>query len=305
MTTAVPAEIPSPTTAVWWLGPVPLRAYALCILAGIVVAVWSTRRRLQASTGRGAAVLDVSAWAVPFGIVGGRLYHVITTPQPYFGEGGNPWHALRIWEGGLGIWGAIALGALGAWFGCRRVGVPLADFCDAAAPGVAVAQAMGRFGNWFNNEIHGSPTDLPWGLRVYVWDQPAGRAVVDADGQPIVKGIFQPTFLYEALWCLALAGFLLWWSRRRAHRGRALRPGQVFAAYVMGYPVGRVVIELMRTDEANLVLGLRVNVWVSALVFLLGWWLMHRARSAGPGPERPDDEADAVPTDTAPSRHSG
>ena len=268
----MPAEIPSPTTAVWYVGPFPIRAYAVCILLGIVVAVWATQHRLARRGGSPEQVLDVAMWAVPFGILGGRLYHLVTTPQPYFGAGGNPLDAFRIWEGGLGIWGAVALGALGAWIGCRRHGVSFPVFADAAAPGIAVAQALGRFGNYFNNELYGSPTDVPWGLRIYEWDQGAGHAVLDAAGQPIVKGVFHPTFLYEALWCLLVALVLVLVDRRRD-----LAPGQVFALYVMGYTLGRVVIEMIRTDQANHIFGLRVNVWVSVLVFLLGLVLYRRA----------------------------
>jgi prolipoprotein diacylglyceryl transferase len=268
MLTALPLEFPSPTTGVWNLGPLPVRAYAMCILAGIVVAIWMTQKRLATRGGKPGQVLDISAWAVPFGIVGGRIYHLITSPQAYFGEGGNPWNAFRVWEGGLGIWGAIALGALGAYIGCRRQGVRFLDFVDAAAPGILVAQAMGRFGNYFNNEIHGSPTDLPWGLKVYEWDQAAGHAVLDANGNPVVLGVFHPTFLYEAIFCLLLAGLLIWLDRRHD-----FRRGQIFALYVAGYPIGRGVIEFMRTDDANHILGLRVNSWVSILVFLLGVFL--------------------------------
>jgi prolipoprotein diacylglyceryl transferase len=264
----LPAEIPSPTTGVWYLGPLPVRAYAMCILAGIVVAIWITQRRLETRGARKGVVLDISAWAVPFGILGGRLYHLITSPQAYFGPGGQPLNAVKIWEGGLGIWGAIALGALGAYIGCRRQGVRFLDFADAAAPGVLVAQALGRWGNYFNNEIYGGPTDLPWGLRVYEWDQSAGHAVMDANGNPIVLGVFHPTFLYESLFCLLLALVLVVLDRRFD-----FRRGQIFALYVAGYPVGRVFLEFMRTDDANHILGLRVNVWVSALVFLLGVWL--------------------------------
>jgi prolipoprotein diacylglyceryl transferase len=268
MLTALPLEFPSPTTGVWNLGPLPVRAYAMCILAGIVVAIWMTQKRLATRGGKPGQVLDISAWAVPFGIVGGRIYHLITSPQAYFGEGGNPWNAFRVWEGGLGIWGAIALGALGAYIGCRRQGVRFLDFVDAAAPGILVAQAMGRFGNYFNNEIHGAPTDLPWGLKVYEWDQAAGHAVLDANGNPVVLGVFHPTFLYEAIFCLLLAGLLIWLDRRHD-----FRRGQIFALYVAGYPIGRGVIEFMRTDDANHILGLRVNSWVSILVFLLGVFL--------------------------------
>jgi len=268
MLTAVVSEIPSPTTGVWHLGPIPIRGYAMCILAGIVVAVWITQRRLRDRGGKAGQTLDVAAWAVPFGILGGRLYHVITSPQAYFGEGGHPLNALKIWEGGLGIWGAVALGLVGVWIGCRRHGISFLSFVDAAAPGVLVAQAMGRWGNYFNNEIHGSPTTLPWGLKVYEWDQQAGQAVRDAAGEPVVSGIFQPTFLYEAIFVLLLALLIVVLDRRHS-----FRPGQVFALYIAGYPVGRFVIELMRTDEANRILGLRVNVWVSILVFALGAFL--------------------------------
>ena len=275
MIAALPSSIPSPTSGVWHLGPLPIRAYALCILAGIVVAVWSTGRRLADRGGTAEQALDISAWAVPFGIVGGRIYHVITTPQPYFGDGGEPLRALYIWEGGLGIWGAISLGALGAWLGCRRSGVRFLDFADSAVPGVAVAQALGRWGNWFNNELYGRETDLPWGLTIHEWDQSAGRAVRDGSGDPVVLGTYHPTFLYESLWCLALALVLVLVDRRFV-----LRRGQVLGLYVAGYPLGRVVFELMRTDEANEILGLRVNVWTSVLVFLLGlaifWWSRHR-----------------------------
>ena len=275
MTTA----IPSPVDAAWQIGPLTLRAYALCILAGIILAVWITGRRLAERGGTAEQALDISAWAVPFGIVGGRLYHLITTPQPYFGEDGSPVRALYIWEGGLGIWGAIALGALGAWIGCRRNGVSFLDFADSAAPGVAVAQAIGRWGNWFNNELYGRETDVPWALEIHQWDQGSGQAVRDASGDPVVLGTFHPTFLYESLWCLLLALALLLLDRRLD-----LRRGQVFALYVAGYPLGRVVFELMRSDEANLILGLRVNVWTSILVFLLGvglfWWFGRRSEPA-------------------------
>jgi len=268
----VPTSIPSPTVAVWHVLGIPIRAYALCIVAGIFVAGWLTDRRLQARGQPAGVTFDISVYAVVAGIIGGRLYHVLTTPQPYFGAGGQPWRALAIWEGGLGIWGAIALGAAGAWLGCRRHGVAFVDFADAAAPGVALAQAIGRWGNWFNNELHGRATDLPWGLTIHEWDQGAGRAVTDSAGHPVVAGTFQPTFLYESLFLVVLAVVLL-----RLDRRGALAPGQLFGIYVAGYPVGRVVVELLRDDFANTILGVRVNVWVSALVFLLGVWVYRRS----------------------------
>lgn len=257
--------IPSPTSGVFHLGPLPIRGYALCILLGIVVAIWLTDRRMRSRGGEPGQVLDVSAYAVVAGIIGGRLYHVITTPDPYWGENGNPVDALKIWEGGLGIWGAIALGAVGAWIGCRRTGVKFLDFADAAAPGVLIAQGLGRFGNWFNNELYGRPTDVPWALEIHKWDSGAGRAVRDGDGNAVVLGTFHPTFLYEALFVFTLAGVLILVDRRFS-----LARGQVFGLYVAGYPIGRIIIEKMRTDEAELIFGQRLNVWTSILVFLLG-----------------------------------
>jgi prolipoprotein diacylglyceryl transferase len=262
------ASLPSPTVGVWHLGPFPLRMYAVCILLGIVVAVWLTGRRLVDRGYEAGQALDVAAYAVPFGIVGGRIYHVITTPDPYWGEGGNPVDALKIWEGGLGIWGAIALGAFGIWVGCRQVGIRFLPFLDAAVPGVALAQAIGRVGNWFNNELYGGPTTLPWGLTIHQWDQGAGRAVEDASGNPVVLGVFHPTFLYEMIWLVILAVALLVIDKRRA-----LAPGQLAGLYVAGYPVGRIVIEFMRTDKAEIILGVRLNVWTSIIVFALGVWI--------------------------------
>jgi len=282
----VTASIPSPVVAAWHIGPLTLRAYALCILAGIVLAVWIAGRRLAERGGTPEQALDIAAYAVPFGIVGGRLYHVITTPHPYFGEGGSPIRALYIWEGGLGIWGAVALGAVGAWIGCRRNGVRFLDFADSAAPGVAVAQALGRWGNWFNNELYGRHTDVPWALTIHRWDQSAGEAVRDASGNPIVLGTFHPTFLYESLWCLVLALLLVLADRRFD-----LRRGQLFALYIAGYPLGRVVFEFMRSDEANRILGLRVNVWMSALVFLLGVALFWRFGTSSERTVRAQEES--------------
>ncbi len=300
MLTALPVEIPSPATGVWYLGPLPIRAYAMCILAGIVVAIWITQKRLADRGGKPGQVLDISAWAVPFGIVGGRIYHLITSPQAYFGEGGNPWNAVKVWEGGLGIWGAIALGALGAYIGCRRQGVRFLDFVDSAAPGILVAQAMGRFGNYFNNEIHGAPTDLPWGLKVYEWDQAAGHAVLGPDGNPVVLGVFHPTFLYEAIFCVLLAWLLVALDRRHD-----FRRGQIFALYVAGYPVGRGVIEFMRTDDANHILGLRVNSWVSILVFLFGVFLYVWFGRRPVDDDEPEPDSDPEePAVSAESQHS-
>ncbi|UWZ40569.1 prolipoprotein diacylglyceryl transferase [Dactylosporangium roseum] len=255
------AAIPSPAQGVWHLGPLPVRGYAISILIGIAVAIWLTQRRWTQRGGRPGVVLDIATWAVPFGVVGGRLYHVMTTWQPYFGPDGDPISALYIWEGGLGVWGAIGLGALGGWIGARRAGVRLPPMADAAAPGIALAQGIGRLGNWFNNELYGGPTDLPWGLRIYRWDQSAGHAVLGSDGRPEVLGTFHPTFLYELLWAFGAAGVVIWADRRWR-----LGHGRVFGMYVALYTVGRLWIEMLRTDPANHILGLRLNVWTALLV---------------------------------------
>jgi prolipoprotein diacylglyceryl transferase len=256
------ATLPSPTQGVWELGPLPIRAYALCIVAGIVVCAWITEKRWVARGGAPGDVVDIAIWAVPFGILGGRLYHVISSPRAYFGEGGDPLRAFAIWEGGLGIWGAIALGGVGAWIACRKRRIPLPAFADALAPGLLVAQAIGRLGNWFNNELYGGPTDLPWALRIYEWD--GTGAVIGADGQPVVLGTFHPTFLYELLWNLAAAAFVVWADRRfRLGHGRA------FALYVASYCLGRLWIEILRTDPAETFFGVRINVFTSVIVGLL------------------------------------
>ncbi len=249
------ASIPSPSQGVWELGPFPLRAYALCIIAGIVAAAWLTERRWLARGGAPGDVLDIATWAVPFGIVGGRLYHVITSPRPYFGQGGDPLKAFAIWEGGLGIWGAIALGGVGAWIACRRRGIPLPAFADAVAPGLLVAQAIGRIGNWFNQELFGGPTDLPWGLEIDRVHRPAEYLDV---------ATFHPTFLYELLWNLAAAALVIWADRRFR-----LAHGQAFALYVLAYCTGRLWIELLRTDPAETFFGVRLNVFTAVVVGLL------------------------------------
>ncbi|CAN5423936.1 prolipoprotein diacylglyceryl transferase [soil metagenome] len=251
---ALPASIPSPSQGVWHLGPFPLRAYALAILLGIVAAVILTRRRWVERGGIADDVLEIVFWAVPFGIVGGRIYHVISSPDAYFGVGGHPWKAFAIWEGGLGIWGAIALGGVGAWIGCRRQGVRMPAFADAVAPGLLVAQAIGRLGNWFNQELFGGPTTLPWGLEIDDAHLPAGYAS---------GTLFHPTFLYELLWNLAAAGVLIWLDRRFK-----LGHGRVFALYVVLYTSGRLWIELLRIDPAHTIGPFRLNVWTSIVVGL-------------------------------------
>ena len=247
--------IPSPETGVWDLGPIPLRAYAMFIVLGIIVAVVLGNKRYEARGGRPGVITDIAIWAVPFGIVGGRLYHVLSDWQIYFGAEGRGFAAaFRIWDGGLGIWGAVILGGVGAWIGARRSGVVLPPIADAIAPGIALAQAIGRLGNYFNQELFGSPTTLPWGLEISPANRPEGYAEY---------ATFHPTFLYESLWLVALA-LVVMWADRRFNLGH----GRAFALYVLIYTVGRVWIEALRIDSANHILGVRLNVWTSILVGL-------------------------------------
>ncbi len=294
----------------WHLGPLPIHAYALCIIAGILFALWLGNRRWKERGGNSEEIWDIGGWAILFGIIGGRLYHLISDPELYFEgkPGTNPLNAFKIWDGGLGIWGAIALGAVGAWIGCRRKGASLAVFADAVAPGVLIAQAIGRWGNWFNNELYGGPTSLPWGLKVHCMNIVTGHTdpFGTADGgqvchgSALVPGMFQPTFLYECVWDVAI-GLALIYIDRRLRLGR----GNVMALYVMGYTAGRGWIEALREDHANHILGLRLNIWTSIFVFVLGlvWFLrhdgFHARREASPYPGRPPDDAspDSAMTD--------
>ncbi|WP_420110772.1 prolipoprotein diacylglyceryl transferase [Pseudactinotalea sp.] len=250
--------IPSPAQGVWYLGPIPLRAYAIAILAGIVIGAWIANKRYRSRGGPEGALIDAVMWAVPFGIVGARIYHVLSSPDRYFGPDGNLALALRIWEGGLGIWGAIPAGALGAWISLRRAGLRLTPLADAIAPALLVAQAIGRLGNYFNQELFGAPTTLPWGLQI-------DQAHLRAQGLDFAEGtLFHPTFLYELLWNVAMAVLIIYLDRRFA-----LRHGRVFWLYVALYTLGRGWIEMLRIDEAEQVLGLRLNVWTSIIVLLV------------------------------------
>jgi prolipoprotein diacylglyceryl transferase len=295
MATGYLANIPSPSRGVWFLGPIPIRAYALCIIAGIVVAIWWGDRRLVARGGQPGIVLDVAVFAVPFGLVGGRLYHLATDWRTYFGPGGHPIDALKIWNGGLGIWGAVALGAVGAWIGCRRRGLPLPFFADAVAPGIVVAQAIGRIGNYFNQELYGGPTTMPWGLEIYTRVMP-GTAIPDPLGGVAVGStpiaVVHPTFLYELMWNLLVAGLVVW-----ADRQFRLGHGRAFALYVAGYTAGRFWIEQMRSDPATRVFGdIRINVVVAAVVFLAAVAYLVAVRRPrevllpGPGEPSPGEE---------------
>ncbi|WP_217544480.1 prolipoprotein diacylglyceryl transferase [Streptomyces sp. GbtcB6] len=274
------AYIPSPSRGVIHLGPIPLRGYAFCIIIGVFVAVWLGNKRWIARGGRAGTVADIAVWAVPFGLVGGRLYHVITDYELYFSSGRDWVDAFKVWQGGLGIWGAIALGAVGAWIGCRRRGIPLPAYADAIAPGIAFAQAIGRWGNWFNQELYGRETHVPWAL--HITSSEGGR----------IPGYYHPTFLYESLWCIGV-GFLVIWADRRFKLGH----GRAFALYVAAYCVGRGWIEYMRVDDAHHILGLRLNDWTAMIVFLLAVLYMVLSAKKRPGREtvvEPGASDDAV-----------
>jgi prolipoprotein diacylglyceryl transferase len=249
--------IPSPSQGVWYLGALPLRGYALCIIAGILAAIWIGERRWVLRGGLKGEVSDLALWAVPFGVIGGRIYHVITDHDLYFGAGRQPIDALYIWRGGLGIWGAIALGGVGVWIGARRKGIRVPPVIDAMAPGLLVAQALGRWGNWFNQELFGKPSTQPWALKIDINNRPPGYEEF---------ATFQPTFLYESIWDLGAFGFVLWADRRWK-----LGHGRVMALYVMAYTAGRGWIETLRIDDVEYqhVLGLRLNVWTSIVLFVL------------------------------------
>jgi prolipoprotein diacylglyceryl transferase len=230
---------------------------------------------------------DIAMVAVPFGIIGARLYHIVTTPDPYFGKGGHPIEAFYIWRGGLGIWGGVAAGFLGAVLVLRRREFPITRTADAFAPGIVIAQALGRFGNYFNQELYGRPSSLPWALRIDPAHRTAGYENV---------ATYQPTFLYESLWCVGVA-VLCVWADRRYSMGR----GRVFALYVAAYTVGRGWIEALRIDTAHRFLGLRLNDYVSVIVFSLAVAYLIRRRGQVDRPLQAG-EADALHGTDEPQR---
>ena len=256
------SSIPTPTNSAIGIGPLTVHYYALCIIVGVAVAIWLGNKRYRTFANDSeqsiGVVADVAIYAVPAGIIGGRIYHVITSPAQYFGENGKPIDALKIYQGGLGIWGAISLGALVAWFGYRKRAKDLdlpsfRLFLDALAPGILIAQAIGRIGNWFNGELFGHPFSGSWALEIPVSKRPIGYLQYET---------FHPTFLYETIWCLLVAALLIWLTPK-------LKAGQSFAIYVALYCVGRFAIESLRIDDANEILGLRVNLWTALIVGLI------------------------------------
>lgn len=261
---SVLASIPSPSISYFQVGAFRIHFYALCIIAGIVVATLLTNRRLTARRAEPWVVVDIALIAVPLAIICARAYHVLTHLSFYFGPGKNPWNPFEpgsvwaIWEGGIAIYGALIGGAVGAILGCRWTGVRFWTFADALAPGLIVAQAMGRLGNYFNHELFGLPTNLPWGLQIE-----ASNAAYPAGLAP--GTLFQPTFLYEMIWNLLGAVVLLW-----AGRGLRLQWGRLFALYLIWYSAGRIVWESIRIDPSDVFFGLRVNVWAAIFGVIIG-----------------------------------
>ena len=287
------ANIPSPPQGVWQLGPLPLRGYAISILVGVLVGIYWMQRRYAARGGDPELVLDIAIAVIPAGIICGRLYHVATDWEKYFGLGANPADALKITNGGLGIWGAVALGVLAAWAVAKWRKVPFAPVLDAAAPAIILGQAIGRLGNWFNQELYGGPTSLPWGLEIYQRVDEFGRvAPVTGTSTGEVLAVVHPTFLYEMVWNV-LACLVIVWADRKFKMGG----GRVFALYVAAYTLGRFFIELMRVDDATLIFGVRINNITSLVVFfcaVIALWILRsksRETAAEVGGEREAAEA--------------
>ncbi|MCS5733284.1 prolipoprotein diacylglyceryl transferase [Herbiconiux daphne] len=305
----VPLSIPSPDVnsfdVTQWLSSIgltffgqwnlPIRFYALCIILGIILATWMTSRRLTKRGAEPGVVLDIIIWAVPLGFVGARVFHVLTHPGDYFYDGADLLRVFYIWEGGIALFGSLIGGAIGAWIGCRLSGIRFWTFADALAPAMLVAQAAGRLGNYFNTELFGQPTTLPWGLEVPS-DNPAFPTGL-ADGT-----LFHPTFLYEIIWNLAGVAVLLL-LEKRFH----LQWGKVWALYLIWYGIGRTWFETIRVDPSEIFFGVRTNVWAAWAAILLGiiLFIVQSRRHPGvePSPYRPGAEwvpptAEVESTDT-------
>lgn len=279
------ASIPSPSTGVLELGPLRFTAYGLMIAFGVIAGVELARRRWAARGGDPEDISAIVLWAVPAGLIGARLYHLITDWRDYTDRLGDTW---KIWEGGLGIPGGMAAGILAGIWAARRRGVDLPGMLDIAGPSLSLAQAIGRLGNWWNQELFGGPTDLPWGLEIL----PENRPPEFADSPT-----FHPAFLYEGLWSLSLMAFMIWLDKKRI-----LPRGRLIGVYIGGYGLGRLWLETIRTDRASHVFGLRVNIWMSlaliiggGLIVLIGW---RRA-------QRSSDPATTSTSDTPPEAAIG
>ncbi len=275
----------------WFALNLSINAYAMFILLGIVAAVLIVNHRLSSRGAEPWVVIDIALYAVPLGILGGRLFHVATHPADYFFPGADLWRILYIWEGGLAIFGALLGGALGAWIGTRLTGVRFWSFADALAPGLLIAQASGRLGNYFNQELFGAPTALPWGLEI----DPGNPAI--PVGLP-TDTLFHPTFAYEALWNVLGALVIIALTKKLS-----LQWGRAFALYLIWYGIGRFLLELLRLDVAEVILGLRANQWAALAGIVLGILILIVQARRHPGTEpsvyrpgkewQPDDEVES------------
>jgi len=251
-------SIPSPEISYIDVGPFRVHFYALFILTGIVIATILADLRLKRRGTPAGTFLDIALWAVPLGILGGRFFHVLTHPRDYFYQGADLLDVFKIWEGGLAIYGALILGAVGVLIGARKAGVRFLSVADAVAPGILLAQGIGRLGNYFNQELFGLPTELPWGLEI-----PANNPAYP-NGLP--EGLtFHPTFLYEMIWNITGAIALIWLGNKLK-----LQWGKIFALYLIVYSTGRVWIESIRIDPSEIILGLRVNIWSALIGIAIG-----------------------------------
>lgn len=275
-------SIPTPEISYIELGPFRIHFYALFILAGMALAIWIADRRLQSRGAKSGLALDISLWTIPFGIIGARIFHVLTHTDDYFYEGADLTDVFKIWEGGLAIYGGLIAGALGAYLGARQSGIKFWAFADAVAPGILLAQGIGRWGNYFNEELFGQPTTLPWGLEI----SPLNPAF--PDGLP-ADVLFHPTFLYESIWSLAGVGILLLLDRRLE-----LRWGKMFAAYLIYYSIGRIWVENLRIDPSEILFGLRTNVWSGILGIVVGIAIIYLSSRKHPEPEESPYRADAI-----------
>jgi len=279
MASAISAYIPSPSVNSFSLGPLVIHFYALMYLVGIAAAIIITRRRWSAVGGNPDLVGEIAIWGVPAGIIGGRIYFDITTPMDI----PHVWYGVfAVWDGGLGIWGGVALATLVGVWRLRRRGVSVALFMDAVAPGLLVAQGIGRIGNYFNKELFGLPTSLPWGLQIpYQYRVSGGIPAAD-----LHFSTFQPTFLYELIFDFAWAGVLIWLGHHGL-RNRPIKPPGLFALYVFGYSAYRIFEEYLRIDSSVYILGLRLNMYIACTLTVVGaaWFYRSQRRPDRPAPE--------------------
>lgn len=275
-------SIPSPQINSFMVGPFKIHFYALCILAGMILAIWLADRRLVQRGAKSGIALDIALWTIPIAVIGARIFHVLTHSGDYFYPGADLTAVLRIWEGGIAIYGGLLGGALGAWIGANRAGVKFWSFADAVAPGILLAQVIGRWGNYFNQELFGLPTTLPWGLEI----NPTNAAF--PVGLP-PETLFHPTFLYESLWSLIGVIILLALDKRLN-----LRWGKMFGAYLIYYSLGRVITENLRIDPSDIILGLRTNVWSAIGGAVVGLAIILWQRRQHPGPEASVYKANAL-----------